>query len=200
MCAAGTCSVYASHKMLIKHWLVLLMCLGFAVVNGKPAFAGGAMFGRAPAGRFDGFGWNSPARVGVPTMRLAPAGPGMTIARQGLNPAPRTAPISSMTRKSPTMRTTRRRMRRLTRTKRTVPTAPVRTVVGRGRCGVLGARLRLGRRERGDRLVVSAGAQRQRDRGHRREAESSRHRSLHFAVIEVVPSAPDHTLARSDER
>jgi hypothetical protein len=79
--------------MLIKHWLVLLVCLGFAVLNGKPGFAGGAMFERAPAGSFGGFGWNSPVRAGVPTMRLPPAGPGMTIARQGFNPAPRTAPM-----------------------------------------------------------------------------------------------------------
>jgi hypothetical protein len=75
----------------MKRWLVVLISLGFAVMSGNPALAGGAMHGRGPGGSFDGFGGSPPLRVGTPAMRLPPAAPGLTFARHGVTPAPRTA-------------------------------------------------------------------------------------------------------------
>jgi hypothetical protein len=78
----------------MKHWLAVLISLGFAVVSGTPALAGGAMHGRGLAGGFGGFGGYSPVRVGVPAMRLPPAAPGLRVARHRVNPAPGTAATS----------------------------------------------------------------------------------------------------------
>ena len=76
----------------MKRWLVVLISLGFAVVSGEPALAGGAMHGPGPAGSFGGFGGRSPGRVGMPAMRPPPpAAPGSTFVRHGVHPARRIA-------------------------------------------------------------------------------------------------------------
>ncbi len=74
----------------MKHWLVVLMSLGFAVMSGIPALAGSAMHGQGLAESFGGLAGNSPVRVGVPAMR-PPVAPGGPVARHGVNPAARTA-------------------------------------------------------------------------------------------------------------
>ena len=75
----------------MKRWLVVLISLGFAVMSGIPALAGGAMHGRGPGGSFGGSGGSPSLRMGMPAMRPPPAAPGLTFARHGATPAPRTA-------------------------------------------------------------------------------------------------------------
>ena len=75
----------------MKRWLVVLISLGFAVMSGIPALAGGAMHGRGPGGSFGGLGGGPSLRMGMPAMRPPPAALGLTFARHGVTPAPRTA-------------------------------------------------------------------------------------------------------------
>ena len=72
----------------MKRWLVVLISLGFAVMSGNPAHAGGAMHGRGSVG---GLGGSPSLRMGMPALRPPPAAPGLTFARHGVTPAPRNA-------------------------------------------------------------------------------------------------------------
>ena len=78
----------------MKRWLVVLISLGFALMSGNPALAGGAMHGRGPGGSFGGLGGSPSLRMGMPVMRPSPAAPGLAFARHGITPAPRTAAAS----------------------------------------------------------------------------------------------------------
>lgn len=78
----------------MKYWLAVLISLGFAVMSGIPALAGGVIHGRGPGGGFRGPAGSSPVRVGVPAMRRPPAVPGLMVARHRFDPAPGTAAAS----------------------------------------------------------------------------------------------------------
>lgn len=61
----------------MKHWLLVLVSLGLAVMSGIPAWAVSGVHGRRSGGTFPGFAGGSSVRLGVPAIR-PPAAQGAT--------------------------------------------------------------------------------------------------------------------------